>query len=112
MATWELRILLAHNSLYYPSYGGGDKSNRLLMEALAARGHSGAGSSARGTFRQAGASPRWSTNWPPAELPPEAHGHASLEFELNGVEVRILTGDPNLRPYFAAQMTRSRPRSS
>jgi len=34
-----VRILLAHNSLYYPSHGGGDKSNRLLMEALAARGH-------------------------------------------------------------------------
>ena len=34
-----MRILLAHNSLYYPSFGGGDKSNRLLMEALAARGH-------------------------------------------------------------------------
>ncbi len=34
-----MRVLLAHNSLYYPSYGGGDKSNRLLMEALAARGH-------------------------------------------------------------------------
>ena len=29
-----MRILLAHNSLYYPSHGGGDKSNRLLMEAL------------------------------------------------------------------------------
>src|SRR5687768_1658370 len=35
----NMRILLAHNSLYYPSYGGGDKSNRLLVEALAARGH-------------------------------------------------------------------------
>ncbi|MBC7927886.1 MAG: glycosyltransferase [Bryobacteraceae bacterium] len=34
-----LRILLAHNSLYYPSHGGGDRSNRLLMEALAQRGH-------------------------------------------------------------------------
>src|SRR3954453_7206204 len=34
-----MRILLAHNSLYYPSFGGGDRSNRLLMEALAARGH-------------------------------------------------------------------------
>ena len=34
-----MRILLAHNSLYYPSHGGGDKSNRLLMEALAERGH-------------------------------------------------------------------------
>src|SRR5213078_2833690 len=34
-----MRILLAQNSLYYPAHGGGDKSNRLLMEALAARGH-------------------------------------------------------------------------
>jgi surfactin synthase thioesterase subunit/glycosyltransferase involved in cell wall biosynthesis len=34
-----MRILLAQNSLYYPAHGGGEKSNRLLMEALAARGH-------------------------------------------------------------------------
>jgi surfactin synthase thioesterase subunit len=34
-----VRILLAQNSLYFPAHGGGDKSNRLLMEALAARGH-------------------------------------------------------------------------
>ena len=33
-----MRILLAQNSLYYPAHGGGDKSNRLLVEALAARG--------------------------------------------------------------------------
>jgi surfactin synthase thioesterase subunit/glycosyltransferase involved in cell wall biosynthesis len=34
-----MRILLAQNSLYFPAHGGGDKSNRLLTEALAARGH-------------------------------------------------------------------------
>src|SRR5438552_1419363 len=34
-----MRILLAQNSLYYPAHGGGDKSNRLLLEALSARGH-------------------------------------------------------------------------
>src|SRR5207248_11059854 len=34
-----MRILLAQNSRYYPAHGGGDKSNRLLVEALAARGH-------------------------------------------------------------------------
>ena len=34
-----MHILLAQNSLYYPSHGGGDKSNRLLMEALAGTGH-------------------------------------------------------------------------
>jgi len=34
-----MRILLAQNSLYYPAHGGGDKSNRLPVEAPAARGH-------------------------------------------------------------------------
>src|ERR1035437_3638555 len=34
-----MRILLAQNSLYSPAHGGGDKSNRMLVEALAARGH-------------------------------------------------------------------------
>ncbi len=34
-----MRILLAQNALYYPAYGGGDRSNRMLLEALAARGH-------------------------------------------------------------------------
>ncbi|MBZ5724670.1 MAG: glycosyltransferase [Acidobacteriia bacterium] len=34
-----MRILLAQNSRYFPAHGGGDKSNRLLLEALAARGH-------------------------------------------------------------------------
>ncbi|MBM3762913.1 MAG: glycosyltransferase [Acidobacteria bacterium] len=34
-----LRILLIHNSTYYPGSGGGDKSNRLLVEALAEAGH-------------------------------------------------------------------------
>ena len=34
-----MKILLVQNSLYYPAYGGGNKSNRLLLEALVARGH-------------------------------------------------------------------------
>src|ERR1022692_1504215 len=34
-----MRILLAQNALYYPAFGGGDRSNRLLLEALAERGH-------------------------------------------------------------------------
>lgn len=35
----RMRILLVQNSQYYPAFGGGNKSNRLLMEALAAKGH-------------------------------------------------------------------------
>ena len=97
-----MRILLAHNSLYYPSYGGGDKSNRLLMEALAAGGHTVRvvarverfGEEAHATLLREltarGAAPR--------------NARPSVEFRLNGVEVRILTRDPNLRAYFAAQL--------
>jgi glycosyltransferase involved in cell wall biosynthesis len=103
-----LRILLAHNSLYYPSYGGGDKSNRLLMEALAARGHAvrvvarvehfGAEAHAalvrQLTARGAGL---------------HAREQAGVDFQLNGVEVHILTRDPNLRTYFATQVRAFQP---
>jgi glycosyltransferase involved in cell wall biosynthesis len=97
-----LRILLAHNSPYYPSYGGGDKSNRLLMEALAVRGHAvrvvarvehfGAEAHAAllGELTARGAAPQ-----------PERD---SVEFHLNGVDVRILTRNPNLRAFFASQI--------
>jgi len=98
-----LRILLAHNSLYYPSYGGGDKSNRLLMEALAALGHHvqvvarveqfGAEAHAALLRQLAGRG-----------IHVDAHASASVEFRLNGVEVRILTRDAGLRAFFAARV--------
>ncbi|MEV6986913.1 glycosyltransferase family 4 protein [Sphaerisporangium sp. NPDC051017] len=34
-----MRILLAQNMFHLPSHGGANKSNRILMEQLAARGH-------------------------------------------------------------------------
>jgi glycosyltransferase involved in cell wall biosynthesis len=102
VSTWELRILLAHNSLYYPSYGGGDKSNRLLMEALAARGH---------TVRVVARVEHFCAEAHTILMreltsrgAPARHERASVEFELNGVEIRILTRNPNLRAYFAAQV--------
>lgn len=108
MATWKsVRILLAHNSLYYPSYGGGDRSNRLLMEALAARGHE---------VRVVARVERFS---------PEEHHRlaeelrrrgvafeedaAALRFRLNGVEVAVLTRDSRLRAYFASHVERFDP---
>jgi len=98
-----LRILLAHNSLYYPSYGGGDKSNRLLMEALAAKGHA-VRVVARVEHFGAEAHATLVRELTARGTDPYARGHAGLEFQLNGVEIRILTGDPNLRAYFAAQV--------
>jgi surfactin synthase thioesterase subunit/glycosyltransferase involved in cell wall biosynthesis len=73
--TPAMRILLAQNSLYYPAHGGGDKSNRLLMEALAARGHA---------------------------CRVVARGVTPI-FERAGVEVHAVT-DANLRAHFASQV--------
>ncbi|HTT63879.1 MAG TPA: glycosyltransferase family 4 protein [Bryobacteraceae bacterium] len=98
-----MRILLAHNSLYYPSYGGGDKSNRLLMEALAARGHA-VRVAARVEHFGAGAHAALVRELAARGVALQARNQASVEFQLHGVEVRILAGEPNLRAYFAAQV--------
>ena len=97
-----MRILLAHNSLYYPSHGGGDKSNRLLMEALAERGHE-----ARVIARIAKFGEEEHERFL-AEL--EARGlraevtRDAVRFDLNGVAVRTLTLNPQLRAYFSQQV--------
>jgi len=77
-----MRILLAQNAPYYPSHGGGDKSNRLLMEALAARGH---------TCRAV------------ARAPDEV-----LTYERRGVEAHLVRGT-NLRASFAGEVETFRP---
>jgi surfactin synthase thioesterase subunit/glycosyltransferase involved in cell wall biosynthesis len=97
-----MRILLAHNSLYHPSFGGGDKSNRLLMEALAARGHD-----VRVVARIANFGEEEHAQFL-AEL--EARGltadvtQGAARFDLNGVDVRTLTLNPQLRAYFSEQV--------
>lgn len=103
-----MQVLLAHNSLYYPSYGGGDKSNRLLMEALAARGHRvrvvsrvenfSAESHAALTGQLAGRG-----------VEARTRDGVSVEFTLNGVEVRVLTASPYWRGYFEAQVAEFAP---
>jgi glycosyltransferase involved in cell wall biosynthesis len=98
-----LRILLAHNSHYYPSYGGGDKSNRLLMQALAARGH---------VVRVVARVEHFGERAHAAllrELAARGTGVGTqegpgVELRLNGVEVRILARNPALRSYFAVEV--------
>jgi surfactin synthase thioesterase subunit/glycosyltransferase involved in cell wall biosynthesis len=97
-----VRILLAHNSLYYPSHGGGDKSNRLLMEALAARGHSVRVASRVEKFGEA--AHRKLLDGLDSRLVPATVSDSFIRFELNRVDVRTLTLDSNLRSFFAAQI--------
>ncbi|MBI5085655.1 MAG: glycosyltransferase [Acidobacteria bacterium] len=98
-----MRILLAHNSTYFPSAGGGDKSNRLLMEALAARGHA-----VRVVTRveQFGAEHHQKLMGQLAERSVEAlcPDEAGITYRLSGVDVRVLSLNPNLRAFFQAQI--------
>src|SRR5882672_8167663 len=97
-----MRILLAHNSLYYPSHGGGDKSNRLLMEALSARGHE---VRVVARIERFGPGPQEEflrqlalRGITPEVTPPETR------LELNGVDVRTLTLDPHLRVFLSSHI--------
>jgi surfactin synthase thioesterase subunit/glycosyltransferase involved in cell wall biosynthesis len=97
-----MRILLAHNSLYYPSHGGGDKSNRLLMEALAARGHE-----VRVVARLERFGPeeqdRFLRRLASAGIQAEVIS-PEVRLRLNGVDVRTLTLDPHLRAFFSGHV--------
>lgn len=98
-----LRVLLAHNSLYYPSHGGGDRSNRLLMEALAARGHA-----VRVVARIENFGPeahaRFLGQLAERGVEVGSAGPEAVEFRLNGVEVHTLTENPRVRAYFEGQI--------
>jgi surfactin synthase thioesterase subunit/glycosyltransferase involved in cell wall biosynthesis len=98
-----MRVLLAHNSTYFPSSGGGDKSNRLLMEALAARGHA-----VRVMTRVENFSPasheRLIEDLAARQIAAESIGGESLRYWLGGVDVRALTANPHLRAFFQGQI--------
>jgi surfactin synthase thioesterase subunit len=102
-----MRILLAQNSRYYPAHGGGDKSNRLLLEALAARGHqcqvvariSKFGEREHDTFLGELAA---------RNAPAQSSGGAVV-FARSGVEVHTVTNHPSLRGYFSERIVTFKP---
>src|SRR5260370_12428962 len=98
-----MRILLAHNSLYYPSHGGGDRSNRLLMEALAARGHDVRVVARIEHFGEP-AHAQYLDQLAIRGVVPESTGPEAVRLRLHGVDVHTLTLNPRLRGYFEAQI--------
>lgn len=93
-----MKVLLAHNSTYFPALGGGDKSNRLLMEALAARGHDVLVVTRVPEFNDA--SHEQLKRDLAARSIETAEDRDSLSYVLNAVHVRVLTRRPHLRPFF------------
>src|SRR5579864_1360973 len=103
-----MRILLAQNSRYYPSHGGGDKSNRLLMEALAARGHT-----CLVVARTSRFGPREHELFL-AELAARLVDVQSCEsgvvaFRRSNVDVHTVTNHPSLRTYVSEVATNFQP---
>ncbi|HMC61734.1 MAG TPA: hypothetical protein VKJ01_21255, partial [Candidatus Solibacter sp.] len=103
-----MRILLAQNSLYYPAHGGGDKSNRLLMEALAARGHRCRVVARIGVFGER-EEERYLADLAARDVAPQRAEHGVVAFERAGVDLHVVT-NANLRVvYFASQVEAFQP---
>jgi surfactin synthase thioesterase subunit/glycosyltransferase involved in cell wall biosynthesis len=96
-----LNILLAQNSLYYPAHGGGDKSNRLLIEALAARGHN-CRVVARVSEFGAEHHHQYIEQLAERKINATVPEPGVVAFERSGVEVFVVTGG-NPRAHFASQ---------
>jgi surfactin synthase thioesterase subunit/glycosyltransferase involved in cell wall biosynthesis len=97
-----MRILLAQNSLYYPAHGGGDKSNRLLIEALAARGHQ-CRVVARISAFGAAEHEAYLNQLSSRGVHPVSPEVGAVTFEREGVAVRVVT-NANLRSDFEEQI--------
>jgi surfactin synthase thioesterase subunit/glycosyltransferase involved in cell wall biosynthesis len=102
-----VRILLAQNSLYYPAHGGGDKSNRLLAEALAARGHECRVVARLSAFGEA-EHVAYLEELAARSVTPRSSGAGVVAFDRAGVDVRVVTNS-NLRACFAGQITDFQP---
>ena len=96
-----MRILLAQNSLYYPAHGGGDKSNRLLIEALAARGHECRVVARISVFGESEHN-QYLQTLSARHITPQSSTDGVVVFERAAVEVHVVT-NANLRAHFAAQ---------
>jgi surfactin synthase thioesterase subunit/glycosyltransferase involved in cell wall biosynthesis len=102
-----MRVMLAQNSPYYPAHGGGDKSNRLLMEALAARGHTCQVVARIGAFGEQ-AHQRYLEELQARGVRPRSASGGVVAFERAGVEIEVVT-NANLRAHFAKRVESFRP---
>ncbi len=103
-----MRILLGHNSLYYPAHGGGDKSNRLLMSALAARGHECRVVARMAEFSTA-EHEKLLGQLADRNVPVLHQQGGSVHFQVHGVDVHVATSHPQLRSYFARHIAEFQP---
>jgi surfactin synthase thioesterase subunit/glycosyltransferase involved in cell wall biosynthesis len=102
-----MRILLASNAQYFPAHGGGERSNRMLIEALAVRGHECRVVTRIDRFGEDGARKLLAQL---SERHIQAERQAtSVRFLLNGVTVVAATNPQSFRAFFVAEKDTFRP---
>ncbi len=107
LAPKRRRILLIHNSTYFPASGGGDKSNRLLLEALHREGHTVEVFTRLERFSpEAHAAYQQVLQGYGIQAREHPHG---LAFSLQGVAIHAITRETNLRQAFRAALEEFRP---
>jgi surfactin synthase thioesterase subunit/glycosyltransferase involved in cell wall biosynthesis len=102
-----MRILLASNAQYFPAHGGGERSNRMLMEALAARGHQCQVVTRLDRFGGE-ASANWLAGVAGREVTPEAIP-AGFTFDLGGIRVVAASLPSSFRAFFQLHKDEFRP---
>ncbi len=102
------RIYLIHNSTYYPGSGGGDKSNRLLVEALAVEGHLVRVFTRLERFGEA-EHEAYVSELEMRGILWRAWGDVGVRFELAGEEVCVVTRDARLRQVLDEDLRQFRP---
>lgn len=102
-----MRILLAQNSQYFPAHGGGDKSNRLLIEALAARGHDCMAVARTSQFGEE-ARERYLNQLRSRQVEYAMAAPGVVAFRRNGVAAEVVT-DAGLRAHFVARTAAFQP---
>jgi glycosyltransferase involved in cell wall biosynthesis len=104
-----MKILLVQNSLYYPSYGGGNKSNRLLLEELTARGHECRVVTRVSETMDSERFRLFLADLASRDVHIDSTTGGLIVFELNGVEVHTETSTHRMREHLVGQMDSFQP---
>ncbi|MCP5115246.1 MAG: glycosyltransferase family 4 protein [bacterium] len=104
-----MRILLVQNSLYYPAYGGGNKSNRLLLEALTAKGHECRVVTRVSETLDSERLRLFLADLESRDVQIDSAAGGLVIFRLNGVEVHTETSLPRVRDHLIRQIREFEP---
>ncbi len=104
-----MRILLVQNSLYYPAYGGGNKSNRLLLEEMTKRGHECRVVTRVSETLDAQRLQTFLADLASRGVEIESSAGGLVVFNLNGVSVHTETSVHKVRDHLVRQIAEFRP---